>query len=139
MNVYKKIGNKKILLVDDDVIMRESLSLLFKTHGCNFKATESAEDAMVEIAHENYDIVISDLRLGGMNGIDFLHQLEHTHPDCIKILMTAYGSEQNLPDVKENKIDDYIKKPLTANDLETCLEGLVGKKKPKQRSNDGEQ
>jgi DNA-binding NtrC family response regulator len=128
MNVYEKIGNKKILLVDDDVIMRDSLSLFFDSHGCDFTALESAEEAMAEIAHENYDIVISDLLLAGMNGIDFLHQLEHTHPDCIKILMTAYVGEQTFADLNESKIDDYIEKPLTAKDLEVCLNGLISKK-----------
>lgn len=128
MDVYKKIGKKKILIVDDDRIMRDSLSLFFKTHGCNFKALESAEEAMAEIAREKYDIVISDLLLDGMSGIDFLLNLEHSCPDCIKILMTAHGSKLNLDDLQRTKIDDYIRKPLTAKALEKSINGLITKK-----------
>ena len=129
MNVHKKIGKKKILIVDDDKIMRDSLSLFFYTHGCDFKALESAEEAMDEIAREKYDIIISDLRLDGMSGIDFLHNLEHTCPDSIKILMTAHGSEQIRAELKRTKIDDYIKKPLTATVLEETIDSSITKKR----------
>jgi len=80
--------------MDADEWIRDSLSLFFEGEGCHLHALGTAEDGLEEFRKEHYDIIIADYRLPGMDGLEFLKRTKETHPDAMKILITAYGSTE---------------------------------------------
>ena len=86
----------KILLIDDDEWIRDSLRLFFEAEGCPLLALETAEEGLVALWENTYDIIIVDYKLPGLNGIEFLKRIRFAHSDAIKILITAYRRDRQF-------------------------------------------
>jgi DNA-binding NtrC family response regulator len=127
MDLYNKLREMKMLLIDDDEWIRDSLSLFFEGEGCRIKALETAEEGLEALKKQSYDIIIVDYRLPGMDGLDFLKRIKDTTPSAMKILITAYGSENVVTDAEQMGIQDLIEKPFTTKTIEASLWRLVGK------------
>ena len=135
MNSFNELKQVKTLLVDDDEFIRNSLELAFKTKGCPLHVAESAEEGIQAIKEQSFDIIISDLRLPGMNGLDFLKLTSVTHPNAIRFLITAYRDERILSKAVRSGIDQFIDKPFAVNVLVNLL-ALALKKQTKGRLTD---
>jgi DNA-binding NtrC family response regulator len=125
MDLFDKLKKMKILLIDDDEWIRDSLSLFFEAEGCQLLALETAEEGLEAIHQEKYDIIISDYKLPGMNGLEFLKQIQGSHPNSIKILITAYMSEAVANEAKKFGVKDLIAKPFTSETIEASLTRLT--------------
>lgn len=82
----------KILIVDDEKLMRISLESQLKKEGYNVKSMDNALDGLKMVKSEEYDIVVTDLRLSGMSGMDFLKEIKKHNQEIIVVIMTAYGT-----------------------------------------------
>ena len=116
----------KILLIDDDEWIRDSLTLFFEGEGCCLVAFETAEEGMDALSLGSYDIVIADYKLPGMDGLEFFRQLQKSHFNVIKILITAYGSKEVVSEALNLGIHDFIDKPFTSETIENALSRLTG-------------
>lgn len=125
MNLFGKLRQMRILLIDDDEWIRDSLSMFFEAEGCRLLALETAEKAMERLNNDHYDIIIADYRLPGMDGLEFFRRIRNIHPGCIKILITAYGSEDVRAEAAHIGIQDMIAKPFTSRVLENALARLL--------------
>ena len=113
-----------ILIVDDDKNTREGLQRALKARYKIYIA-ESAEKAL-NIMHEKHiDIILSDLQMPGMNGMDFLKQVKKYNNDVIFILLTAYGNIETAVDAMKNGAYDFLTKPVNLNHLELLFERAV--------------
>ena len=131
MNLFGKLKNKKILLIDDDEWIRDSLTLYFCSEGCHLLALKTAEEGIELLKHEDYDFVITDYRLPGMDGIKFLKSIQASHPDTMKILTTAYGSKDVFLAARKIGVHDFIDKPLTAQTIEKSLARAIENREQK--------
>ena len=127
MDIFDRIKNMKILLVDDDEWIRDSLSLFFQAEGCNLRTFETAEEAMEAVKQQVYDIVISDYKLPGMDGLEFLRRVKEKQPNAFEILITAYANCEIEKEADEIGVKDIIPKPFTSEDVETSLSRIIGK------------
>ena len=125
MDVYAKLRSMEILLIDDDEWIRNSLTLLFENEGCHITALETAEEGMELLKDHNYDIIVTDYRLPGMDGLDFLKKIKDTQPYAMKVLITAYKSESVVSEAVSIGVQDFIEKPFTINTIEESLEKLI--------------
>ena len=125
MDLFSKLKSMKILLIDDDEWIRDSMSIFFESEGCYLLALETAEEGIEELKKEVYDIIIVDYRLPGMDGLEFLRQIQESHPGAIKILITAYGSEEVVSEAMRIGIQDFIEKPFTTKTIEGSLSRLI--------------
>jgi DNA-binding NtrC family response regulator len=116
-----------ILLIDDDEWIRDSMSLLFEAEGCQILALETAEEALEALHRQDYDIVICDYKLPGMDGLAFLKQVQKTQSDAITILITAYKTDALQSEAKKIGIHDFIAKPFTSETIEASLSRLTAK------------
>jgi DNA-binding NtrC family response regulator len=113
-----------ILIVDDDKNTREGLERALRNQYKIYIA-ESAEKAL-NIMHEKHiDIILSDLQMPGMNGMDFLKQVKKYNNDAIFILLTAYGNIETAVDAMKNGAYDFLTKPVNLNHLEVLFERAV--------------
>jgi len=125
MDIFDRVKNMKILLVDDDEWIRDSLSLFFEAEGCNLLAFETAEEGMEAVKKQAYDIVISDYKLPGMDGLEFLRRVKEKRPNAFEVLITAYANCEILKEAKMIGVQDIILKPFTSEDVETSLARII--------------
>jgi DNA-binding NtrC family response regulator len=125
MDLFEKLRNMKILLIDDDEWIRDSLELFFVAESCHLLALPSAEEGMEALARQRYDIIICDYKLPGMDGLGFFRGIQGSHPDALKVLITAYGNEDMANEATRIGIHDFIQKPLTTNAIEKSLASLI--------------
>ena len=125
MDLFRKLKEKKILLIDDDEWIRDSLSLFFQNEGCHLLALESAEEGLELLKKQSYEIIITDYRLPGMDGLEFFKKIQQSHPHVVKILVTAYGNKDVVSEAMGLGIQDIINKPFTTRVIEECLSRLI--------------
>jgi DNA-binding NtrC family response regulator len=127
LDVFKRLRNKRILLVDDDEWIRDSMNMFFGEEGCKLVGLPNAEEAMQALIREPFDIIISDYKLPGMDGLEFFRLASRTRPEVIMILITAYGSEELFRGANKLGVHDLILKPLTVEAIEKSLGVLLEK------------
>jgi DNA-binding NtrC family response regulator len=133
MNAFDELKNVKTLLVDDDEFIRNSLELAFKTKGCALHVADSAEAGLQAIKDEQFDIIISDLRLPGINGLEFLKLASVAQPQAIRFLITAYRDDHIFSEAVRLGVNEFIEKPFAVKVLINLL-ALALKRKEKIRS-----
>jgi DNA-binding NtrC family response regulator len=125
MDIFSRIKHMKILLVDDDEWIRDSLSLFFEAEGCNLLTFETAEEGIETLKQHTYDIVISDYKLPGMDGLEFLRRVKEKQPNAFEILITAYANCEIVKEAEKMGVKDIIPKPFTSEDVEMSLARIV--------------
>lgn len=119
----------KILLVDDDNNLRRVLSYTIETAGFEVIGAESGEDALKLFSIQQFDVVITDVQMSGISGIELLRKLKNTDPDVIVIVITAFGTIEMAVEAMKEGAFHYISKPFNKDELIFTLEkGLSFKK-----------
>ncbi len=106
-----------MLIVDDEKNMRRSLATMLETEGYAVRAAESAEMALEFLAREEFFMVITDARLGGMSGYDFLRKLQARWPRLPAMMFTAYATPKLAVEAIKAGAIDYIAKPFAPEEL----------------------
>ena len=125
MDVFNKLRSMKILLIDDDEWIRDSLNIFFEAEGCRIVSVETAEEGLEALRKQNFDIIITDYRLPGMDGIEFLKQIGPSQKNAKKILITAYKSDLVVEEAKKAGVQHLIAKPFTSETIEASLTFLT--------------
>ena len=119
----------RVLIVDDEKLMRVSLENQLKKEGFFVKAMKTAGDALKYIRNEDFDIVVSDMRLPGLDGIEFLKEIKSISQKTIVIIMTAYGTVESAVTAMREGAFDYICKPFSTDELIIKLERALAYQK----------
>ncbi|KAA0243800.1 MAG: sigma-54-dependent Fis family transcriptional regulator [Candidatus Brocadia sp. AMX2] len=107
----------KVLIVDDEKLMRISLESQLKKEGYHVKSVDNALDGLKMVKSEEYDVVVTDLRLTGMSGMDFLKEIKKYNQEIIVVIMTAYGTLESAVLAIKEGAHDYIAKPFSTDEL----------------------
>ena len=134
MDPFSKIKNMKTLLIDDDELIRDSLSLAFLTKGCFLLAVGSAEEGLCAMEKNRFDIIISDFFLPGMNGIDFFKQAAIDQTDSMNVLITGNVSAKNLLKNNMAKVHDLVLKPFSVTELAHSIAALTESRKQNRQN-----
>jgi len=86
------------------------------------RAAETAEEGLRALREDKFDIIISDFRLPGMNGLEFLRSAAAAHPDAVNILITAYRDERLFSEANRLGVSEFLEKPFS---VKTFIELLV--------------
>ncbi len=114
-----------ILVVDDDADMRELAYDMLKDRGHQVTVAGSGEEALKRLAEEDYAVVLTDLRMKGMEGLELLAGIKRTYPDINVILMTAFGSVETAVEAMKHGASDYLMKPVKKDELVRVIERVV--------------
>jgi two-component system response regulator PilR (NtrC family) len=107
----------KILVVDDEEIIRESLSLILKKEGYIVEEAENGKVAYDMIIENPFDVVITDLEMPGMKGIQLVEEIQKLNIQTSIIIITAYGSLDTAISALRNGASDYILKPIEFDEI----------------------
>jgi DNA-binding NtrC family response regulator len=125
MSYFNQLKEFKTLLVDDDDLIRDSLSIAFTNKGCFLQTAETAEDGLRALKEAQFDIIISDLRLPGKDGLEFFRSVRNLHPDILCVLITAYGDANIATKASAMGIHDFVEKPFSVETLVQSLASMV--------------
>lgn len=118
----------KILLVEDEDLSRDSLVRLLKMTGFNVKGAASGKMALSFLSHEQFDIIITDLFLPDINGIDILKQVKELSPHTEVILITGHASAETAVKAMKEGAFDYVTKPLNFDELSITISKALEKR-----------
>jgi len=108
----------RVLVIDDEAGLRESLSLILEMEGYKVECAESAYSGLKLIDDGgNYDFIICDVRMPGMDGIEFLREIQNRDLGSIVIMISAYGTVETSIEAIKYGADDYINKPINSDEL----------------------
>lgn len=120
---------EKILVVDDEEIIRESISFILKKEGYNVTEAANGRIAFDIIKNEHFDLVISDIEMPEMKGVELLEKVTQYDPLSSFIIITAYGSLETAINALRNGASDYILKPIDFDELSFKISKLFQLKK----------
>jgi DNA-binding response OmpR family regulator len=131
---------KNILVVDDEPIARQSLSDILRLEGYHVTAVPNGESAVDHIRKYAVDLIMLDLKMPGMNGLDVVQVVNQVSPDTQIVLLTAFGSMESAVEALRQRVHDYLLKPASPNQiLESVRKGLERREaKLNQRAEDEE-
>jgi YesN/AraC family two-component response regulator len=119
---------KRLLIVDDEETLTFSLCQSFIRSNKDYEVVpaSSGEEAFEKISEKPFDLIITDIRMPGMNGFDVLRRVKDQYPETEVVIMTAYGSG----DVREKAIGEgaayYIEKPFEMREFKKIVIDLLG-------------
>ncbi|OYV89328.1 MAG: sigma-54-dependent Fis family transcriptional regulator [Planctomycetia bacterium 21-64-5] len=116
----------RVLVVDDHRQARESMSDILRQAGHQVQCLSSAVEAINLLDHESFDVVITDLQMPGMTGLEFVRQLAKRPHGAQVIMVTAYATVASAVEAMRHGAFDYIEKPFAADRLETLVERALG-------------
>ncbi len=118
----------KILVVDDDQGMREFLEIMLGREGYLVSTDSDAGKALSRCRKEEFDLIITDLRMPKMDGISFLKEIKKLSPETMVILITAYASGETAVTAMKEGAYDYIEKDFAIEDLNRIVRNALDKK-----------
>jgi DNA-binding NtrC family response regulator len=108
---------RRILIVEDDEIFLRPLQRTLEVAGYDVIVTPSGEEALDALKGDDVDLVLTDKRLPGMDGVDLVRRIRADHPDLAVIVMTAYGTIESAVEAVRLGAADYLVKPLESAEL----------------------
>jgi DNA-binding NtrC family response regulator len=114
-------GGERILIVEDEDLMRELLTKILANEQYRIFQASSGEEALRLLQDQTFDLVLTDLRLKGMNGLQLLSEVRTFDPEIVVIVMTAYASVETAVEAMRKGAYDYITKPFINEEIRVML------------------
>lgn len=108
---------QNVLVVDDDHDMRALLRDVLEEHGYKVTLAQNGQEALKNLREGEYPVVLTDLRMKGIQGIELLAEIKRSFPDTNVVLMTAFGSVETALEAMKQGASDYLMKPVKTDDL----------------------
>jgi DNA-binding NtrC family response regulator len=109
--------NARVLIVDDEERVRQLLSRLLRQEGYQVRAVSSGREALEELGNDSYDLVLSDLTMPGMSGMDLLGEIRQKNPEVPVIIVTAFGTVESAVEAMQNGAFHYLTKPFKLDEV----------------------
>ena len=106
-----------ILIVDDEESVRDSLYNWFIEDGYDVASAENAKEALSLLEEKNYDIILADIKMPGMDGLEMHRRIKSLNTEAIVIIMTAFASVDTAVQALKDGAYDYVTKPFDPDDL----------------------
>jgi two-component system response regulator PilR (NtrC family) len=119
---------EKILVVDDERSMREFLGIMLAKEGYGVTQCPDGETALKQVGEDIFDLVIMDIRMPKMDGIDVLERIKEIAPETIVIMITAFASTDTAVRAMKKGAYDYITKPFKIDEIKLIIRNALEKK-----------
>jgi two-component system sensor histidine kinase/response regulator len=121
-------GMTRVLVVDDEEMIRSTAMAFLEKIGLPSDAAQDGEEAMNMLRDGQYDLILSDVSMPGMDGIQLMREVKKSYPDLAFIIMTGYTGDYTYADIISSGASDYISKPFDMKELKAKIE-RIGREK----------
>ncbi|MEI8355167.1 MAG: response regulator, partial [Deltaproteobacteria bacterium] len=118
----------KILIVDDELSMREFLCILLEREGYQVHQADSAEAALTLLETGSYALVVSDVKMPGMDGLTLLEKIKQLSQDTAVLVMTAFSTAEQAVAAMKLGAYDYIAKPFNVEEIKILVRNALEKR-----------
>ncbi len=115
----------KLLIVEDDPHMRQGLSDILLDQGYSVLAVGSGEEAIEKVKQNGFDVVVTDIVMPGMSGMEVLKEVKKIKPQLHVIMITAFATIENAVEAMKNGASDYISKPFKIAEVEVSIKRVL--------------
>ncbi|HEX4825180.1 MAG TPA: sigma-54 dependent transcriptional regulator [Candidatus Polarisedimenticolaceae bacterium] len=120
----------RVLVVEDEKSMRDLLSLMLRKEGYSVETADSGTQAVSRLAKDPaYDLIVTDVSMPGMTGLELLRHARRTVPDSSVILMTAYGSKETAIEALNEGAAYYVEKPFDLDEMKVVVRKTIDQKR----------
>ena len=116
---------RKVLVVDDDPVVGKSIGRVLSGKGYAVITAASGEEALDRIAREDYDVVYTDIRMPGMNGLEVANRIRASRPWLPVVIVTGYGDDAAETTARQLGVSAFLHKPLSPQVIEDSAESLT--------------
>ena len=120
-----------VLVVDDEPTICSLMNVFLTQRGFQVRTANTGEDALVMFCESYPDIVLLDISMPGMRGIDVLRRMKAIYADCGVIMLSAYGDDETIQEAMDMGAYCYIQKPMELTELNARIEALCQKQQEK--------
>src|SRR3989454_3707286 len=121
------MSRNKVLVVDDEKNQREIYTLILEDDGYQVTTAQSGEQAVRFAAENSFDLVLTDYKMAGMDGLTLLNELLKLDPSIIVVMMTAHGSVESVKDALRGGAFDYLEKPVDRDQSLKVVQDALGR------------
>ena len=118
-----------ILIVDDEASVRDSLYQWFKADGYRVDTADEANSALKKLQENPWDIILLDIKMPGMDGIELQHRIKQIDQNIVTIIITAYAAVDTAIQALKDGAFDYVTKPIDPDDLSRLIRNAVEKRR----------
>ena len=115
----------RIMVIEDDEEMRSLLKDFFEEEGFETDSVSNGVDALQKLAKDHFDLIITDIRMPGLTGLDILPVVKRLQPKASVIVITAFGNEELYRRSSERGATAYLEKPIHFNKLKELIHEMV--------------
>ena len=123
----------KILIIDDEAVFARSAAHFLSRSGHECWSLASAEEGLSSVETERPDLILLDIKLTGMSGLEALKRIAGLDPNAIVIIMTAYSSVESAVAAMKDGAYDYIQKPIDHDELKFTIEKALETRRLRER------
>jgi DNA-binding NtrC family response regulator len=123
------MADEKILVVDDEESMCNFLSIMLKKEGYQVTTALSAKEALRKLDKNNYEVIISDLKMEGMNGLELMDEINKKEAASFVIIMTAFATIESAIEALKKGAFDYITKPFKVDEIKLAVARALEQRK----------
>ena len=120
-------SNVKILVIDDEKIVLNSCTRILSDEKYEVHTVETGAEGLHKLKNEEFDIVLTDLKMPEISGIEILKRIKEFYPDTIVIMMTGYSTVQTALEAMRLGAFDYVPKPFTPEELVKAVDRALEK------------
>jgi len=124
---------EKLLIVDDEKRVRESMVRLLRRKGYNAEVAESGTEALEKIRSESFDLLVVDIKMPGMDGLEMLRRAKKINPEIMAIILTAYGTPDREIEARRLGVLEFVRKPMTIDNLAKVIDDTLAKVRLKNK------
>lgn len=124
-----KKSKGRILVVDDEKSMREILEIFLKSEGYGVSVAENGEKAIKAVKEDIFDLIITDMNMPKVGGLELLRNVKQTAPDTVVVIITAFGTTESAVEAMKLGAYDYIQKPFQMDDIRLVIKNALEKQR----------
>ncbi|HTP68593.1 MAG TPA: sigma-54 dependent transcriptional regulator [Dongiaceae bacterium] len=123
-----------LLVVDDELIVRDSLDKWFREEGYDVTVADSAQDALTKMGSRRFDLALVDIKMPGTDGVELQRRMHDIDPDMLVIIMTGYASVETAVTALKNGAYDYVSKPFDPDDIAHTVHNALSHRRAQEEN-----
>ena len=122
------MAKHKIMIIDDEKIVGDMAKLSLEQEGYEVETFLDGESALARLEVKNFDVVVTDLKMKGIDGLEVLRNVKHLYPETVVIMITAFANLDVAIEALRDDVQDFFPKPVKIKELKASIKRALEKK-----------